>query len=643
MATLKSALELLSAGLEHQRAGRLEEAARIYEEVLACEPENPDALHLKGMLFYQRGDFERAVEWIGRAVRACPAAPMFHNNLGTVLIALGRLEQACACYRRALELDSGYAEAHSNLGSVLQQLGELATALEHHETALRLAPDRAEAYNNYGNALRAAGRLEQARKAFERALQLRPDYAEAWLNLSSVLRETDCTEEAERACRRSLECNPQLAEAHANLSAVLLAERRFKEAEEAARRAIRLKPQLAEAHANLAAALIEQRRFGEAAVPCQQALRLNPALPEAHANMGDVLAWRARDEEALACYEAALRLRPDSAEFWNKRGFALEQLGRWEEALECFEQAVRRKPDFAEARTNRAMAWLRRGDFVRGFAEYEWRFRRKDFGTAAQREPRWRGEPLEGRTILIHAEQGLGDTIQFMRYLPLVEQRGGRVKFNCQPRLRPLAAARWTAEPQERAELHASLLSLPHLLGTTAETIPAAVPYLEVASAHVERWRQRLGGGGSLKVGLVWAGNPRHPQDRRRSVPPELLAALGGLGDVRFFSLQRGWRARIPGLELEELEEETGTVLDTAAAILNLDLVISVDTMAAHLAGALGRRVWLLLSFCPDWRWMLEREDTPWYPTMRLFRQRRPGDWREVIARVAEALRAWPG
>ncbi len=632
------ALDLLREGLEHHRAGRLEEAAQLYRQALEADPQNADALHLTGMLAYQEGRLEAAAAWIERAIALRDEAAMFHNNLGTVLQALGRPAEALECFRKALGLQPDYPEAYSNAGNALQQLGRLEEALAHYEQALRLAPGCAEAHNNRGNALRQSGRYREAGEAFERALQLRPDYAEAWLNLSGALREMERLEEAEAACRKALRLNPALGEAFANLSAVLLKQHRPAEAEQAARQAVRLKPELAEGHSNLAAALIEQKRFAEAAAPCGEALRLNPRLPEAHANRGDICAWFGQDQEALREYELGLALRPASAELLNKRGFALEQLGRWDEALTCYEEAIRLKPDFAEARTNRAMAWLRKGDLARGFQEYEWRFRRRDCPPRRFSAPPWEGGSFEGRTLLVHAEQGLGDAIQFLRYLPLAERLGGRVLFECRPRLRPLVPERWLAQPGESFDLHAPLMSLPRLLGTTLETIPAEVPYLAVDAGLLERWRRKLAGAAGRKVGLVWAGNPDHSQDRKRSIPPELLAGLGAVQGVTFFSLQRGWRPPAAGLEIHPLEEEEGLITDTAAAILNLDLVISVDTMVAHLAGALGRPVWVLLAFAADWRWMLDREDSPWYPTMRLFRQRRPGEWREVIARVAEAL-----
>lgn len=639
---MATVLEVLLRGLDYHRAGRRQEAGALYRQVLEADPGNADALHLMGMLLADSGDLAAAERWVRRAIAACPSVAMFHNNLGNILRAAGKAAEAEDCYRRAIELEPAYAEAYSNLGNVLQETGRLKEALAHYDHALRLQPECAEAHNSRGNALRLCGRRQEAVEAIEKALALRPEYAEAWVNLAAVRRELGQLESAEAACRRALQLNPQLAEAHANLGAILLERNRLVEAERACRRAISLKPELAEAYANLAAALIEQGRLAEAVAPCQEALRRSPALPEALANFGDVWAWQGQFEQALAYYERALALRPRSAALHNKRGYALEYLGRIEQALSCYEQAVALDPEFAEAHTNRAMTWLRLGDFERGWPEYEWRFRRKDFAVKEHPWPRWDGQPLEGRRLLVCAEQGLGDAIQFVRYLPLLEQQGATVFFEGPPRLAPLLEPRWTQKPEHGVDFQVSLLSLPYRLGTKLASIPASVPYLRVAPEPLARSREKFRNENRYKVGLVWAGNPDHRHDRLRSLAVEQLEPLLETPGVAFYSLQRGWRTPA-GLPIEALEQEAGTLADTAADVLQLDLVISVDTMVAHLAGALGRPVWVLLSFLPDWRWMLDREDSPWYPTMRLFRQRRPGDWSEVIRRVAEALRAEVG
>ncbi len=642
-------LEALTGALEHHQAGRLAEAESIYREVLASDPGNVDALHLLGMAVAQAGERASAIEWIERAIQGNPAIPAFHNNLGTVLQAEERIGEAVRSFRRALELNPGYAEAHINLANCCQSLKLWDEAAGHYREALRLKPGSPEAHNNMGNALAAAGRQVEAIGCFYEAVRLKPDYAEALVNLSGVLKEQDRPEEAMACCRRALEIRPNLAEAHSNLAAILVKLERFAEAETATLRALELSPSLAEAHANLAVVRLEQKRAGEAAACAQRAIELKPEVPEAHSNLGDVFAKQEKVEEALACYRRALDLKPHSAELHNKFGFGLQRLGRFSEALERFEEAVRLSPGLADAHLNRAMAWLQRGDFERGWREYEWRWKGRDFRNRRFPRARWEGAPAPGRTILLHAEQGLGDTLQFVRYAPLVKAASrATVVLECQPRLIPLLEGMEGVDrivpagsPLPEFDFHAPLLSLPGILGTRPEA--ERVPYLRVPAERIERARTRLDDAGRFRVGLAWAGNPNHQRDRARSLPLAALAALARIPHVAFYGLQRGEGAgqlkSLPaGFEVTDLEQESGDVVDTAAAILNLDLVITIDSFIGHLAGALGKPVWILLELAPDWRWLLDTGHSPWYPTARLFRQTRRGDWPEVIERVAGQL-----
>ncbi|MCS7316443.1 MAG: tetratricopeptide repeat-containing glycosyltransferase family protein [Bryobacterales bacterium] len=414
-------------------------------------------------------------------------------------------------------------------------------------------------------------------------------------------------------------------------------------------RAIARNPLAPAYHNNLGNVMQELGRLEESLLCYEEALRLAPDYFEALVNRGNALNKLDRFPEAICCYLEAQRLRPDDPSAYVNLARALVEESLLEDALACADQALRLDPENAQAHAVRALAWLLAGDLERGFAEYEWRWRlephrRRDFP-----QPLWDGSPLSGRRILLHAEQGLGDTIQFLRYAPLVAARGGCVVIECQPALLELAAtvegvAQIVAagDPLPEFDVHAPLLSLPRLMGTTLETIPRQVPYLTAP--------QRAGEPPSLpgkgpRVGLAWAGNPAHANDRRRSLDLDALAPLGQVEGVTFVSLQSGPRAEQaasppPGLRLEELPQPWRELPWLAAIVAQLDLVITVDTMHAHLAGALGRPVWVLLPFAPDWRWMLGREDSPWYPTMRLFRQRARGAWGEVVGRVAEQLRA---
>lgn len=648
---MASVHEALTAALAHQQAGRLAQAESIYRQVLLRDPQNADALHLLGMVAHQLGRHPSAAELIERAVGRAPGIPFFHNNLGTVYQAQGRHPEAVKCFERALRLDPAYPEARINLGNSLQALKRPAEAVEHYRAALRLRPGSAEGHNNLGNALAALERTEEAIASFHEALRLRPDYPEALVNLSSALKQVEQFEEAAACCRRALEVRPGLAEAHSNLGGILAAEGDYEEAEAHCRQALELNPNLAEAWANLGLIRLDQKRPAGALEASAKAVELKPELVEGQANLADAYARLGRAEEALVLYQKALEMRPRSAELHNKLGYGYERLGRRRKALEYFETALRMKPDLPEAHVNRSLVWLRDGDFERGWPEYEWRWKKKGFEKRPRQRPRWDGSALEGRTIMLHAEQGMGDMVHFVRYVPLVKRRGGTVVLECQPRLLPLVRTVPGLDqivpqgfPLPEHDVQAPLLSLPYIFGTTLATIPAEVPYLEVERARVERWRERLEPEQRFKVGLAWAGNPNHESDCSRSVRLEQLARLAEAPQVALFSLQRGpGREQLddppPGLEMVNLEQPDGDLLDTVAAIMNLDLVISIDSMVAHLAGALGRPVWVLLAYAPDWRWLLDREDSPWYPTMRLFRQTRPGDWDSVVQRVAEALR----
>ncbi len=518
-------------------------------------------------------------------------------------------------YQQALRLKPDYAEAHNNLGAALREQGQLAEAVTQYQQALRIKPDYAEAHNNLGAALREQGQLAEAVTQCQEALRLKPDFAEAHNNLGNALWEQG-----------------QLAEAVA----------RYQEA-------LRLNPDYAEAHSNLGNALKEQGRLAEAVAQCREALRLEPDYAEAHLNLGNALKDQGQLTEAVARYQEALRLKPDYAEAHNNLGTVLHYQGQLAEAVSQYQEAHRLKPDYAEAHLNRALAWLLAGDFERGWPEYEWRWQCKDFPSSKRSfsQPLWDGSSLAGRTILLHAEQGLGDTIQFVRYAPLVKRRGGTVILECQSALLRLLQscagvdrllAKGSSLPH--FDVHAPLLSLPGILGTTLSTIPAEVPYLFDDANLVEHWRQELSHLRGFKIGIAWQGSLRYKADRQRSCRRAVFAPLARLEGVHLISLQKGTGAEqlvddanpfsVTDLG-SDFDEVSGPFMDTAAVMQQLNLVVSVDTAVAHCAGALGVPVWVALPFAPHWTWMLQREDSPWYPTMRLFRQKQWGDWDEVF------------
>jgi Flp pilus assembly protein TadD len=520
--------------------------------------------------------------------------------------------------------------------------------------ATQLGAKRSELYHTLGLTLARQGKLDDAGAAFRQALGLRPEFAEA----------------------------------HNSLGNTLLRQQKHEEACTAYRQAIALRPGYAQAQCNLGIALLQQERMDEALACIQEALRLDPEYLEAEYNLGTALRRLGCFDEAVAAYEHVLAKKPKHGEAHCGLGAARLHQGMPEEAMACFDRALEIRPDDPDFRTNRALTLLLLGDFERGWEEYEWRLKQKRVQPRLVPQPAWDGRPLPQGTILLFAEQGMGDTIQFTRYARLVKERVGTVLLECPAALRGLLAGCPgidgvvdEAAPAPVVDVQLPLASLPRIFGTRPDTIPATVPYLFTEAAMRERWRELRKGEGSrewgvgrdagparpagladsprgvtvaqnsqlptpysLSVGIVWQGNPKLPGDPFRSVKLTQFAPIARVPKVILYSLQKGTGVeQLTGLEgAFELVDLGGRLAsdfrDTAAAIENLDLVIAVDTSVAHLAGALAKPVWLLLPYYPDWRWQRDREDSPWYPTARLFRQRRPGDWGEVFERVAAAL-----
>jgi tetratricopeptide (TPR) repeat protein len=581
---------LFAEGLALHQAGRLADAERIYKQILAGRPDHFDSLHLLGVIFYQRGDHAEAVRRINLALKRSPDNFLALNNRGNALMALKQFKDALASYDRAIAARPDYAEAHSNRGNALKELRRFEEASASYDRAIMLRPDFVEAHVNRGNALHELQRFEEALASHDRALMLRPGYAEA--------------------------------------------------------------------HSNRGNALHELKRFEEALASYDHALTLRPDYAEAHSNRGNALQELKRFEDAVASYDRALALRGDLAEAYSNRGNALKELARFEEALASYEAALAVRPDFADAHFNEAMCRLLIGDLLPGWQKNEWRWETEQIrnGKRSFSRPLWLGsDEIAGRTILLHAEQGLGDTIQFCRYAPLVAARGARVILEVQRPLHDLMSMLPSTvqvvsagDPLPEFDLHCPLLSLPLAFATQLETIPSATPYLCAQEGKTRVWRERLSKHHKPKIGLVWAGNPRKELpganriDGQRSIALDRLAPLFQVTACEFFSLQKGDDA-VRQLRDSDLRQQvidcTDDLHDFSDTAGNLDLVISVDTSMAHLAGALGRPFWLLNRYNTCWRWLLDREDSPWYPTARLFRQDTTREWDPVIARVAAALR----
>jgi tetratricopeptide (TPR) repeat protein len=672
---------LASALREHQ-TGRLDEARRLYLEILSIDVRHCDSLHLLGMVEFGAGRPELAVRMIRRAITLRDDDASYHSNLGLVLQTQGKLSDAALEYEQALKLKPDYLEALYNLGSARKAQGRLAEAASCYERALNLQPDYVEAYNNLGNVYREQQKLEEARACFERALVLRPDYAEssnnlgillraqgnleearacleraltlkpgyteAWINLARTLQDLNRSNEAAACLRRLLLLRPDNFEACNSLGALLAAEGQLGEAHHWLSKALLLKPDFAEAANNLGNVLRDRGRPEEAAVYYERVLANDPGNAAAANNLGAVLVDQGRLADAIPCYERALALEPDNVAASNNLGVVLVEQGKLQEAERRFDFALALQPGHAEAQWNLALIELLKGDYANGWRNYEARFRRRRNPRRGLLQPQWRGEPLNGARILLRAEQGLGDSLQFLRYIPLVQAAGGKVILEIPLRLRRLAEQLagieemvMSDDPPPQCDWQCPLMSLPLAFGTTVESIPAQVPYLSIPEAALWTagalpWPAR-----GLRVGVAWAGSPSHPSNRFRSLALAALAPLFRVRGVHFFSLQMGPATAELGTvrgQLTDLSPLTTDMADTAAQIAHLDLIITVDTSVAHLAGALAKPTWVLLPCAPDWRWMLGREDSPWYPTVRLFRQPRMYDWNAVVERLCVEL-----
>ncbi len=612
-----------------------------------------------GRVLRQQGRAVEAVELYRRLLQSQPGHADALCQLAAAFKELRHADQALETYRQLIRLHPRHAEGLMALGTLLAEQGQLDQAVKWLQQAVEARPELAQARHNLGVGLGGLGHLDDARAQLEEALRLQPDYPEAHYNLGNILNRMGLHEEAIASFRRALKIRPDYFEALTNWGLALQQAQRVDEAAAVLRRAARLKPQSAEAFNNLGLALQQTGRLGEAVVLLRHAVRLNPGYAPALCNLGKASFELGRFCEAEQYLEQALRLQPQNAEIHANLGSLLQAQGRWDEALACLDLALEIDPACVSAHYNRGMTLLQTGDWPRGWAEFEYRFRLNKQSERVFLRPRWDGSPLANRTILVWVEQGVGDMIQFLRYARVLKEQGATVILECPQRLAPLFSScagidRIISEGDLRPDfdVHAPLGSLPGLLGTTPETIPAGIPSLTAEPSRVERWRQRLGVKGTLRVGIVWQGNPQHAQDRWRSAPLEQFAPLAAVPGVELISLQQGHgteQLNAPGRPFAvrrmaegDLDGPDAAFLDTAALVKCLDLVATVDTALAHLAGSLDVPVWLALSALPDWRWGRQGQRTAWYPSVRLFRQQDLGKWSPVFEQMAGELHRLP-
>jgi len=578
------------------------------------------------------------------------------HRLAVAACQAGRLAEGIAYARQALAIDAGRARTHLLLGMALARSAALQEALTSLDRAIALAPDLADAHGNRADVLVELRRPLEAVESYDRALALAPQSFPNWCNRAAVLLDLGRHAEALVAYDRALAIEPQHVDVLTARGVALNALDRCEEAVETLDRALTLASDHHLARRTRGVALLKLERPVQALADFQRVLAQRPDDEDALYNVAFTLVASERDREALAVYDRLLAANPRHLEALLGKGAALQNLTRFAEAVAAYDEVLAIDPQRVDAHYSAATALLSMGDFQRGLAEYEWR-RNIAPGSASVvqpfREPTWFGEsPLRDQTLLIHAEQGLGDVLYAVRYVPRLARQGARVVLQVQAALKPLltgleGAALVVArgEPLPPFDCHCPVMSLPYATKTELATVPVEVPYIHAPADRASHWRECLPQPGGLRVGVVWRGNPAFKEDRRRSLKLVQIEPILTTAGVFFISLNPGIgereRTALAGRSnMLHLGSELRDFADTAAVIAQLDLVITSDTSVAHLAGAMGRPVWIMLGFAPDWRFALDREHSAWYPTARLFRQNAPGDWTGVIERVRVELSA---
>lgn len=644
-------------GVNAAACDNLRQAARCLIEAVRLETARADYCAALAATTVRLGDDGAALEPWRRAVDLCPDNADYRLELGRCLCRLGRHEDALPHLRSAADRQPPARDAMLAYGNALLKTEHAAEAVDVLAAADRNFPDDATILFQLGRAYQRAGDIAAAAESYRRAIAIDTDLVEARINLAGCLRAAGDSRAAVDVGRQALRQRPASVIARSNLGAALCDIGQPEEAVSVLRTALAHDPTNIEAVHNLGVALHASNQAAEAESCFVQCLRRRPHWAAAQRSLANLLREEGRLREAAELYKAVIDARPLDFKSYGNLGLVLLNLNQPQDAAAVYEKALALDPARADIRMSLGIAQLAAGDFDNGWVNYHARLQLT--GAAGWRPetglPTWPGgqhSPVDDThpTVLVHAEQGFGDTLQFCRYLPLVAATGADIVFECQPALRSLMQSIATrcrdrtvrviapSDPAPAADFHVPLLNLPGLFETRLETIPADVPYLAPSPGAATRWAKRLSSRG-FSAGLVWSGNPARQDDRQRSCPAEALAPILAVPGVDFYSLQKTPDpAELPSVT--DLAPELNDFDDTAAVVDRLDLVISVDTAVAHLAGALAKPVWVMLGFAADWRYLTDRSDSPWYPTMRLFRQPAAGDWNAVATRIASALQA---
>ena len=690
--------QALHQAIAHHKAGRLQEAERLYRSILQTEPNHPVASHNLEVLAVQgqrpvvtlphfntaadrleqgsdtdpsaleisclsqvftEGHYSEVARLARQMTECYPLHGLGWKVLGVALSELGQSADALVFMQKAVDLIPRDAEAHNNLGNAQCALNQLADAVASYRQALNINPGYAEAFNNLGNAQRVLGTLDEAVACYQTAIEIKPEYARAYSNLGNVLRELGRLNEALVCCQRALKNKPDFAEAFNNLANVHKDLGQFDAAVVGYQKAVNVSPDYAEAHNNLGVVLKDVSRLASSISCGLRAVKIKPDFADGYYNLGIALKELGKLDAAASTYRKAINVSPGYAEAHNNLGIALKELGNLDDAVASYRKATGINPNYAEAHNNLGQILLLKGNFQEGLRRNESRFdtklkKRQSFQPSVT-FPQWQGEHLTGQSLLIWPEQGLGDQIQFCRFLPILRAQGARrITLVCSAPLKSLlqrfdgANEVLSLSEVGNVAIHdywTFPLSLPLHCNTTPDNIPSAIPYLYADKARQSDFSIQLANVPAFKVGICWQGAKGYASDAERSPGLEPFKRLFKVIGATFVTLQPESRdlfltaAGSAAYDLgHEIDSLTPPFEETAALIMNLDLVITCDTSVGHLAGALGKPVWVVLPFVPDWRWMMDREDSPWYPNTRLFRQTVRGDWADAFERVARRL-----
>lgn len=645
--------KIFNEAVRLHESGFLHEAIILYRSLLSSHGTNPHLNFMLGMAYVQSHQYTIGIQHLDAVLSLCPDDIGALTNRGIALRKLGQAEDAVRNFDQALAIKPDIASIYSNRGNALKDLKKTEEAHASYIRALDLDCNNLDALVNLGALLNDLNRPKDALEVLQKAISINPNDTQAYVSIGNALSKLHKFDEALASYHRAIKLNPEHAEAYGSRGVLLHDLKRFDQALADCNKAIDLRPpDAAQAYRNRSLVLYDLKRFDEALADFGNAIALKPDYAEAYSDQGSALYELKRLDEALASYNKAIALKPDCAEAYGNRGVVLYDLKRLNEAFADYNNAIQLKPDYAEALWHKSLFLILMGQYAEGWKLYEYRFRYKDLEKNYYNlsQPSWRGENnIQGKRLLIYAEQGFGDVIQCCRYLPLLQNFGSEIIFEVQESLVPLVltlncnmnvVAKGESLPDFDAQC--PIMSLPYAFKTTIETIPSHMPYLFSSETKTQVWRKKLGNKKNIRVGIAWSGSTTHKNDKNRSIKLNDLVSLTDL-PIELHSLQKEYRQHDLDIlnlypQIYQHQDELDDFSDTAALIDCMDLVISVDTSVAHVAGAMGKTVWIMLPFVPDYRWMLDRDDSPWYPSAKLFRQPAIDDWSNVIREVENAL-----